>query len=104
MAKDVVFFKVGTGQRTRRQICDRIAELDAILDELYSTAMKSVANGNIAEYKLDTGQTVTELKYTTLSSVKTAIQGYEDLRQRYVNKLTPRTVTLMDSKNFRRRR
>ena len=93
-------FKIGTGQKTRQQICDRIAEIDLILDELYKVALVSVANGDVAEYEIDTGQTKQKVKYTTTSSVRNSIEGDEKIRLMLQNQLAPRKVRLMDSKNF----
>jgi len=93
-------FKIGTGRKTRQQICDRIAEIDAILDSLYSIALVSVGNGDVSEYEIDTGQTKQKVKYTSTASVRNSIDGYEDLRLKLQNQLAPRKVRLMHSKNF----
>lgn len=99
---NIIFFKLSTGQRTRAQICARIAQIDAIIDSLYDTALVSVGNGNMIQYEIDTGQTKQKVQYSTTDSVTRAIQDYEKIRQMLQNKLTPRMVRLMDSKNFRR--
>ena len=81
----------------------KIAKIDALIDSLYTAAMKSVNAGNVAEYSIDTGQTVNRVKYTTLQEVIHAIEGYERIRSMYENKLIGRRVTLMDQSNFKRR-
>ncbi|MBL4809478.1 MAG: hypothetical protein JKY43_05410 [Phycisphaerales bacterium] len=103
MATETYFFKIDSNGRTPVQIKNKIAQIDALLDSLFTTALTSVGNGNIVQYKLDTGQTKTDVTYSSTSSVTDAIEKYENLRQRYVNMLSPRVVKMMDSRNFRRR-
>lgn len=96
----MIFIKIGTGQRTREQVIARISEVDNLIDSLFTTAMTSVQNGSIAEYEIDSGQSTSKVKYTTLSQVTDAISKYEKIRSLYENKLQSRVVRLMDSKNF----
>lgn len=103
MSDDIVYLKLDATGRTRAQILARIAQVDALLDSLFTTALTSVGNGNIMQYKLDTGQTKTDVMYSTVSQVEAGISKYEDLRQRYVNMLTPRMVRLVPGRNFRNR-
>jgi len=98
----ILIFKVNTGSRTRQQICDRIAEVDAIIDVLYTTAITSVTNGSVMEYDVDTGQNTQRVKYSTMAQVTNAIKDYEKIRQMYVNKLSPNVTRLTDAKNFLR--
>lgn len=100
MSQKTIFIKFDAQGRTREQICAKIAQIDALIDSLYTTAIPSVQNGNILEYKLDTGQTKTEVEYTTPDQVLKSIQGYENLRQRYVNMLSSRRVRHVNAKNF----
>jgi hypothetical protein len=102
MANNILKYKIDTDQQTRAQICAKIAQIDVMILSLYSTALKSVANGDVAEYEIDTGQTKQKVKYTSTSSVYNAINGYEMLREKLQAKLSPRVVRLMDGKNFRR--
>lgn len=102
MDNSILIFKLNSGQQTRAQICTKIEQLDAIIASLYNTALTSVGTGNYVKYKIDTGQTKQEVEYSTTESVVKAIASYEKLRQMLQNKLTPRVVRMMDSKNFRR--
>jgi len=88
----------------RDDILATIAQLDLIIQQLLTTALTSVQQGNIAEYDLDTGQTRTRIKYTSPGSVLTAISDYRKLRQELVNQAQGTGVgvtRLMDEKNFR---
>lgn len=101
MAK-ISFFKIDPGARTSSELKVLIDNIDAIILELQTTALRAVAQGDIAEYDLETGQTTTRVKYTNQKTILQAITGYEKLRQLYVNKCIPRKKRLMHGKNFRR--
>ena len=96
------FFKLDSPIQTREQIIAKIAQLDAIITSLYDTALKSVANGNMIQYRIDTGQTKQEIEYSKVEDVVLAIERYEKLRTMLVVKCQPKVVRLMDSKNFKR--
>lgn len=102
----VLVCKLPVNYRSRESLLAKVQEIDAIIDELMNQALKSVQQGNIAEYELDTGQTRVRRKYETIGSVRRAIEDYESLRQMYVNKLNRSTGSfrLMDESNFKRRR
>lgn len=88
--------------RTRASVLANIAKIDALIASLASTAMTSVANGNMIEYELDTGQTRTRVIYSKSDAITSTWMQYEKIRQFYVNMLTPNDIRLVDSKNFPR--
>lgn len=100
MATEPLYFSIPTGAQTREQICAKIDKLDLLIDSLYTTAITSVANANIIEYEINTGQTKQRVEYATTAQVEKAIDGFEKLRDKLRVKLTPRIIRLMDSKNF----
>jgi len=101
---NLLVYKIPTDTRNRAQILALIAQIDAIINELMTTAMKSVSTGNHAEYELDTGQTRTRVKYTSVSSVIKSVEDFERLRTYYMNKINGTTgmVRLVDGRNFNR--
>jgi len=101
MNNGILFFKTDTYNLTAAQIQARIAQIDAITDELYNTALVIVAGGEIAEYDLDTGQSKQKVVYRTQSEIYNAIDFYDKFRRRLQAKLAPGVVRLMDSKNIR---
>jgi len=105
MAEKLLVNKLPVNFRSDASLRAKIVEIDALIDELVNVAMKSVQKGNFQEYELDTGQTRTRIKYTSVSSVAQSIQDYEHIRQMYVNKLNRTTgaVRLMGENNFKRR-
>lgn len=88
--------------RTRAAVLANIAKIDALINSLANTAMTSIANGNIIEYELDTGQTRTNIVYSKTESITATWMEYEKIRQFYVNMLTPSDIRFVDSKNFPR--
>lgn len=105
--KNVLYYNIKIDRRSPAQIQALINQLDAIIDELFLKALTSVSTGNIAEYELDTGQTKTRVRYTSVTSVKDSIQSFESLREMYVsmleNKCFGRVTQLVDQRNFRTR-
>jgi tetrahydromethanopterin S-methyltransferase subunit B len=82
---------------------ERIAKIDTLIDSLLDVALVCITQGNIAEYEIDTGQTRNRVKYNSQAQIMASIDAYDKIRQKYINKLTPRKVRLVDSQNFRRR-
>lgn len=80
----------------------KIVKIDAIIDELLNTAMKSVATGNIAQYKIDTGQSTQMVVYSSTKQITDTIKEYEKIRTMYVNKLAGHQFKLIDGKNLNR--
>lgn len=105
--KNVFYYSERIDTRKPSDIVRVIGQIDAILDELFNTAMKTVMQGAVAEYELDTGQTKTRVRYTTVKSITDAIDAYEKLRSLYVSKLDAlsngRSVQLVSQNNFRTR-
>jgi hypothetical protein len=81
----------------------RIAKIDTLIDSLLDVALTCITQGNIAEYEIDTGQTRNRVKYNSQAQIMASIDAYDKIRHKYINKLTPRKVRLVDSQNFRRR-
>lgn len=99
---EIRYFKICTTSRTRDEILVLIENIKAIINELQTTALRAVMQGDIAEYEIDTGQTKNVVKYTNQKTILESIEGYEKLLQMYQNKLVSRRVRLVDAKNFRR--
>lgn len=98
----VLYFSLNANFQTCTSLEDRIAKIDAIIDELFNTALRSVANGDVIEYDIDTGQTKQKVQYSSAMQVSNAIQAYENIRQRYVNKLLGNKWKVVGEKNLRR--
>ena len=86
---------------TATSIRAKITAIDAIISALLTVAANAAATDNITEYMLDDGQTKINTVYKGTSGVYASIKNFENLKQYYINKLNPRRVRLVDSKNFR---
>lgn len=100
----VIYCKLQVNVNDSASLRAKIAEIDALINELFNTAMRAVTNGDTAEYELDTGQTKVKKKFTTAGSVAAMIEDYEKLKIMYENKLykTTGVFQLRDKTNFRR--
>lgn len=105
--KNVLYYNTKIDFRSVSQLRQLIVQLDAVINELHSSALAAVGSGNISEYELDTGQTKTRIRYTSVKSVTESIEAFERLRQMYVNKIENathgRVTQLVDQSNFRTR-
>ena len=103
MAVTPIFCKIVTTTRNKAELQANVDALTNIINELLTTALTSVQEGNIAEYELDTGQSKTRVKYTNTKTVLDSIAGYEKLLIYYEGLLfggNVGMVRLMDQKNF----
>lgn len=78
----------------------KIAAIDAIIDSLLVAAATGAAVANQSEYELNDGQAKIKMVYRSVADINKAIDGFEAMRQRYVNRLSSRVVRFVDRKNF----
>ncbi len=100
----VLYFSLDANFESCTSIQAKIAKLDVLIDSMFITATKAINTGNHVSYKLDDGQSIQEVVYTSMKSVQAAIEAYEQLRQFYVNKLIGNEYQQIGSKNLNRRR
>lgn len=98
-----VYTSVGLYIETAASDAERYERVDAVIDALEAQLIKAAANENIAEYSLDDGQTKISTVYRSVESIEKAIFSMIRLKNYYANKLNGRVVTLVDSKNIKRR-
>jgi hypothetical protein len=79
---------------------EKIERIDAVLLVMEGTLLKAAESGNITEYSLDDTQTKIKTVYRSVEDVVKAIKALETLKVLYRNRLTGRTIRLVDSKNF----
>lgn len=82
----------------------RIAMLDQILNGMELAILTATTTGSFEEYKLDTGQTKSEIRYRDLSQLQKAYTGLFNFQQQLLNRLnynrTGRQFRLVDGKNL----
>lgn len=81
---------------------DKIAKLDLIIEALEDSVLQAAGQSHITEYDLNDGQTRIKAAYRSPKEVADSINAFEQMRERYKNKLHGPRVRLVDSKNFLR--
>ena len=99
----IIYSSASIFVQSKTDLLGKIAALDAIIVALENTALTMAANDDIQEYSLNDGQTIIKGIYKGSIAIATAIDKYEAIRNRYVNRLNGRMVRLVDGKNFDRR-
>jgi len=84
-------------------LADKVRKIDDIILALEAVALKAADREHISEYTLNDGQTTIRANYNGALGVLKAIEGYEALRQMYLNRLNGRMVRLVPGTNFTRR-
>ena len=100
----ILYYKLDANFESCTSIEAKIAKIDAIIDSLYVAMAKVAGTANRVSYKIDDGQTVQEVMYTSAKSIEGAINAFENQRQRQVNKLVGNVAQNIGSKNLNRRR
>jgi hypothetical protein len=99
----VVYETCGIYVQSKTTLKDKIAAIDEIIAMLETTALDMAGKDAIQEYSLNDGQTIIKTIYKGSVGIASAIDDFERIRQRYVNRLNGRMVRLVDSKNVTRR-
>jgi hypothetical protein len=87
--------------QSRTTLEAKIAGIDAIIDALELAALAAASGSNVSEYQLNDGQTIIKELFRGPQGIATAINNFEAIKQRYVNRLNGRVVRAVDGKNFR---
>lgn len=108
MITNVIFTSIPQLLSNCSTLLDRINALDGILTSMETALATAATTGQFEEYKLDTGQTKTEIRYRDQKSLQASYEGLFDLQQKMINRYnaqkTGRQFRLMDSRNFIGRR
>lgn len=78
----------------------RIAAIDAIIDGLFTSALKAAEKGDVKEYWLNDGQVLIKTTYRNAEEVSKSILHFQKIRVMYENRLTGRAFRLVDGKNM----
>lgn len=89
---------------SKSKLCDKIAAIETLIDQMFAAATKGTAKAHIEEYSLDTGQSRVKTTYRDPESIMAAISIFERQKNYYINQLNGRGMRLVDGKNFRKRR
>ncbi len=72
----------------------RLTRIEAIIEALELRAVASIANEDVEEYSVDDGQIKIKTLYRGSEKIAKAIQAYEVVKQRILNKLNGRGMVL----------
>ncbi len=96
----VTYNSTGLYIKSSTALCDKIAKIDAIIEVLEDTALKSAANDDVTELMLDDGQTKIKTIYKGTDAVLSSIKGFEQIRTMYENRLNGHIVKMVDSRSL----
>jgi len=103
MADGMIFLKASEYVDSCTTLKQKIAAINAVQDALLTTAMKAVEVGHITQYSLNDGQTIIQETYRNSKEITDAYNGFEVIKQMYVNRMAGRLTRLMHNTNFTRR-
>ncbi len=77
----------------------KIQAYDKIIEGMELAYLEAVTSGHLSEYSMDDGQMKVRAIYRSITDMNMAIQGLEQIRQRYINRYNGR-VRVMRSGNL----
>ena len=78
----------------------KITAIDAIIDQLFTTAAKAALSEDVTEYWLDDGQTKIKTVRRSVAAITKSIEDLRRLKMTYMSTINGRVIVLRDSKNF----
>ncbi len=96
----IVFVKASEYIESCKTIKDKIAAINAIQDALLTSALKAVESGHITQYSLNDGQTIIQETYRSSTEITNAWNGFETIKQLYINRGRGRMTRLVHNTNF----
>ena len=75
-------------------LVERLARIEAIIEALELRQVEVIGKSNVEEYQLDDGQVRIKTIYRSADQIAKAIEAYEKLKQKILNKLNGRQIVL----------
>lgn len=98
----VVFDTCGLYFQSRKTLQDRIVAIDNIIAALIVSGETIATGGDaVSEYQLNDGQTIIKEVYRGSANIARALEYWEKIQQKYINRVNGRVIRSIDSKNFR---
>jgi hypothetical protein len=97
----IVYSSIRVYIQSASELCDKIARLDQVIDALLLAAVGAAENSDVESYVLNDGQSTIQTNYRTPEDIAEAIEKFELIRQRYVNRFNGRIVRLVDMRASR---
>lgn len=105
MSSNIIYTSLPSLLESCSTIQTRIAMIESILDQLSTAMLTAASTAHYEEYRLDTGQTKTEIKFKGMNEITLAYNALVMRLDREYAKLgarvNGRVFRLVDGKNFR---
>lgn len=75
-------------------LTERLARIEQIIEALELRQIAVIGNSDVEEYQLNDGQVNIRTIYRSAESIAAAIEAYEKLKQKLLNKLNGRQMVL----------
>jgi hypothetical protein len=75
-------------------LVERLARIEAIIEALELRQVEVIGKSNVEEYQLDDGQVRIKTIYRSADQIAKAIEAYEKLKQKLLNRLNGRQMVL----------
>jgi hypothetical protein len=75
-------------------LVERLTRIEAIIEALELRQVEVIGKSNVEEYQLDDGQVRIKTIYRSADQIAKAIEAYERLKQKILNKLNGRQMVL----------
>ena len=75
-------------------LVERLARIEAIIEALELMQVEVIGKSNVEEYQLDDGQVKIKTIYRSSEEIAKAIEAYEKLKQKILNRLNGRQIVL----------
>lgn len=75
-------------------LLERLTRIEQIIEALELRQISVIANSDIEEYQLNDGQVNIRTIYRSADQIAKAIESYEKLKQKIINKLNGRQMVL----------
>ena len=75
-------------------LVERLARIEAIIEALELRQVEVIGKSNVEEYQLDDGQVKIKTIYRSSEEIAKAIEAYEKLKQKILNRLNGRQIVL----------
>lgn len=74
----------------------RINRLSTVIENLEACSINAASNSDVQNYSFNDGQTVISTNYRTITELALAIEAFEKIRERLVNRCRGRVTLLRD--------
>ena len=83
------------------EMCDKITRIDAAINALIDLLASAALEDDVKEYRLDDGQTTIRVQKRSVEDIQRSINGLEQAKQIYVNRINGRVTRLVNHEDTR---